>query len=360
MTTRRIGILTGGGDAPGLNAVIRSAVRTAERLGGVECVGILDGFEGLLTGRLRPLDRAATRGLVRRGGTILGTTNRCNPFAFREPGGAIRDRSRELIANARAAGLDGVVVIGGDGSLRIACELDELGLRVVGVPKTIDNDLAATDFTFGFWTAIGTATDALDRLRDTAESHHRVMLLEVMGRDAGWIALYAGIAGAADVILIPEIPYRSDAIEAVIERRAAGGQAYSLIVVAEGAIAVGGAPSFAVSDAGDGHPRHGGAGERLAAELAPLVEHEIRCTVLGHLQRGGSPVPFDRILATRLGTHAARLALDERWGRMVCLRCDEIADVPLAQAAGRQKLVDPESSLVATARATGISFGDGS
>ena len=355
---RRLGILTGGGDAPGLNAVIRSLVRTAERAGGVASTGIVDGFEGLLDRRFVPLDHAATSGLVRRGGTVLGTTNRCNPFAFAGADGVPRDRSREVLANAREAGLDGVVVIGGDGSLRIADELGRLGLPVVGVPKTIDNDLAATDFTFGFWTAIGTATDALDRLRDTAESHHRVMMLEVMGRDAGWIALYAGIAGAADVILIPEIPYRIETIEATVERRAARGQAYSLIVVAEGARPEGGEASYLTRDAGDGHPRHGGAAERLAGELRPRIAHEIRSTVLGHLQRGGSPVPFDRILATRLGARAAELALAARWGRMVCLRGDAITDVAIADAVARQKFVDPTGDLVATARATGIGFGD--
>jgi len=357
MTMKRLGILTGGGDAPGLNAVIRAAVRTAERAADVESIGILDGFEGLIERRFRRLDRQATRGLVRRGGTILGTTNRCNPFAYDDDGGA-RDRSAEVIANAREAGLDGVVVIGGDGSLRIAMELGELGLPVVGVPKTIDNDLAATDFTFGFWTAIGTATEALDRLRDTAESHHRVMILEVMGRDTGWIALHAGIAGAADVLLLPEIPYRIAAIEATIERRAKRGQAYSLLVVAEGAMPVGGGPSYIVDDAAGGARRHGGAAERLARELRPNIVHEIRWTVLGHLQRGGSPVPFDRILATRMGRHAAELALAGRWGEMVCLRGDEIASVPLREAVSRTKLVDPAGDLVATARAIGISFGD--
>jgi phosphofructokinase-like protein len=355
---RRLGVLTGGGDAPGLNAVIRSVVRTAGRLGDVDCLGVLDGFEGLLERRFVALDHAVTRGLVRRGGTVLGTSNRCNPFAVAGADGVRRDRSREVLANAREAGLDGLVVIGGDGSLRIAHELHGLGLPVVGVPKTIDNDLEATDFTFGFWTAIGTATDALDKLRDTAESHHRVMMLEVMGRDAGWIALYAGIAGAADVVLLPEIPYRIEAIEAAVERRAARGQAYSLIVVAEGARPEGGEASYAVRDSGDGHPRHGGAAERLARELAPRVDHEIRSTVLGHLQRGGSPVPFDRILATRLGCRAAQLAIAGEWGKMVCLRGDRVTEVPIADAVARQKFVDPAGDLVATARATGIGFGD--
>jgi phosphofructokinase-like protein len=359
MTLRRLGILTGGGDAPGLNAVIRAVMRTAEHAGGIESIGILDGFEGLLERRFRRLDRDATRGLVRRGGTILGTSNRCNPFAFRDPDGSVRDRAAEVVANARAAGLDGLVVIGGDGSLRIAVELGELGLPVVGVPKTIDNDLAATDFSFGFWTAIGTATEALDRLRDTAESHHRVMLLEVMGRDTGWIALHAGIAGAADVVLIPEIPYRIEAIETAIERRARRGQAYSLIVVAEGAVPIGGSPSFILDEAGGvGHPRHGGAAERLARELRPRLRHELRWTVLGHLQRGGSPVPYDRILATRMGRRAVELAIAGRWGQMVRLDGETIGEVPLRDAVSRSKSVDPAGELVTTARAIGIGFGD--
>jgi 6-phosphofructokinase 1 len=358
MKTTRIGILTGGGDAPGLNAVLRAVVRALERRPGFEVVGVLDGFEGLLEQRYLALAGAQVRDLLRKGGTILGTTNRTNPFAFRRPDGTVADRSAEVLANARRAGLDALIVIGGDGTLRIARELDELGLPVIGVPKTIDNDLAATDYTFGFWTAIETATDALDRLRDTAESHHRVMILEVMGRDAGWIALHAGIAGGADVILIPEIPYRVEAVEEHIEARASGGQAFSLVVVAEGAVPVGGGAAVKVADAGDGHPRLGGAGERLARELAPRIEHEIRVTVLGHLQRGGSPVPFDRILATRLGERAAALAAAGRSGLMVCLHDGRIADVGLAEAVSRAKLVDPEGALVATARSIGVGFGD--
>ncbi|KAB2966169.1 MAG: 6-phosphofructokinase [Thermoanaerobaculia bacterium] len=358
MTTTRIGVLTGGGDAPGLNAVLRAVVRTVERLPGFEAVGVLDGFEGLLEQRYLPLTVAHVRDLLRKGGTILGTTNRTNPFSCRGPDGSVANRSGEVLANARRARLDALIVIGGDGTLRIARELGELGLPVIGVPKTIDNDLAATDYTFGFWTAIETATDALDRLRDTAESHHRVMILEVMGRDAGWIALHAGIAGGADVILIPEIPYRVESVERHIEARASGGQAFSLVVVAEGAAPVGGAAAFRVADAGDGHPRLGGAGERLAGELAPRIEHEIRVTVLGHLQRGGSPVPFDRILATRLGEHAARLAAAGRSGVMVRLLDGRIGDVGLAEAVSRAKRVDPEGALVATARSIGVGFGD--
>jgi 6-phosphofructokinase 1 len=353
----RLGILTGGGDAPGLNAVIRATVRTAERHG-LESIGIFDGFEGLLEKRFRPFSSAFVRDLIAKGGTVLGTSNRCNPFAYRLPDGSRIDRSTEVLDSAQEAGLDALVVIGGDGSLQIARLLAAKGLALVGVPKTIDNDLSATDYTFGFWTAIEVATDALDRLRDTAESHHRVMILEVMGRDAGWIALHAGLAGAADVILIPEIPYRVAAVEAKVEERAARGQAFSLIVVAEGAMPEGGVAAVKVADAGDGHPRLGGAGERLAGDLAPRIEHEIRVTVLGHLQRGGSPVSFDRILATRMGCRAAELAAGGRFGLMVRLHQGVIGEVPLAEALDVPKRVDPEGQLVATARDVGIGFGD--
>jgi 6-phosphofructokinase 1 len=366
---RRLGILTGGGDAPGLNAVIRAVVRTADRLGGIETIGILDGFEGLVERRYRRFTSSEVRDLVGKGGTVLGTTNRCNPFAMLPEGAngdakalakeaARLDRSAEVVRHIRDAELDALIVIGGDGSLRIARQFSDLGVAIVGVPKTIDNDLAATDYTFGFWTAIEIATDALDRLRDTAESHHRVMILEVMGRDAGWIALHAGLAGAADVILLPEIPYRIHAVEAKIEERAARGQSYSLVVVAEGAAPEGGAPSWRQVDAGDGHPRLGGAGERLARDLAPHIEHEIRVTVLGHVQRGGSPVPFDRILATRLGRRAAEAAVARRFGTMVCLRNGVVEEVPLAEATSGQKLVDPQGELVGAARAVGVGFGD--
>jgi 6-phosphofructokinase 1 len=361
MNPRRIGVLTGGGDAPGLNAVLRAVVRTAERCqqnGGLETVGILDGFEGLLERRFVPFTSATVRDLISKGGTVLGTTNRSNPFAFGDGSASRIDRSAEVVATMRDEGLDALVVIGGDGSLRIARQFSDLGLNIVGVPKTIDNDLAATDYTFGFWTAVETATDALDKLRDTADSHHRVMVLEVMGRDAGWIALHAGISGAADVIVIPEIPYRIEAVEAKIEERAGRGQKFSLVVVAEGARPVGGEVVMQTADAGDGHPRLGGAGIRLARELKGRIDHEVRTTVLGHLQRGGSPVPFDRILATRFGCHAAELAAAGKFGRMVCVVGGRIHDVPLAEAVSAQKLVDPNGELVRTARAVGIGSGD--
>jgi 6-phosphofructokinase len=336
---KRIGVLTGGGDAPGLNAVLRAVVRTAGD--DVEVIGVLDGFSGLLEGRFRHLGKPDVRELIRMGGTVLGTTNRDNPFACRSEHGPV-DRSAEALENARKAGLEALIVIGGDGTLRIASELGKLGLDVVGVPKTIDNDLASTDYTFGFWTAIGVATDALDRLRDTAESHHRVMVLEVMGRTAGWIALHAGIAGAADVILIPEIPYAPESVARTVVSCQDRGRASSLIVVAEGVISGG----------------RRGAGERVVRELEALTRCDARVTVLGHLQRGGSPVAFDRILATQFGEAAARLAVAGRCGRMVRLAAGRIEDVDLDEAVREIKLVDPGSPLVLTARSLGIAFGD--
>lgn len=351
---KRLGILCGGGDAPGLNAVIRAVVLTAHRVYGAETVGILDGFAGLLRERYRMLYPDDVRDLVSRGGTVLGTTNRDNPFEVPTEDGGVEDRSGDVVANARDAGFDVLVVLGGDGTLHIAHELSLQGLPVVGVPKTIDNDLRATRYTFGFWTAIGTATEALDRLRDTAESHHRVMILEVMGRHAGWIALHAGMAGAADVILIPEIPYRPEHVVEEVRDRRGRGQAYSIVVVAEGAYPVDGDKSYRDDD------RLGGAGDRLVAQITERMEAvEARCTVLGHLQRGGSPVPIDRILATSFGERAARLALSGHTGRMVCLDDGgEIGDADLATAVAETKSVDLESPLVHTARSVGISFGD--
>lgn len=358
MEKRRIGILTGGGDAPGLNAVLRAVVRTAEAVYGMEVVGILDGFAGLLDCRFRHLSAADVRGLVGRGGTVLGTTNRDNPFCCPGEGRPV-DRSREVIANARLAGFEALIVIGGDGTLKIAADLAPLGLPVIGVPKTIDNDLPSTDYTFGFWTAIGVATEALDRLRDTGESHHRVMVLEVMGRTAGWIALHAGLAGAADVILIPEIPYSAAAVARAVRQCEGKGRASSLIVVAEGASPQGGEMAVRRRDPLTGVATLGGAGARLVQELEEITTCDIRCTVLGHLQRGGSPVPFDRVLATRFGEKAARLAGEGRYGRMVRLAGQSVEDVDLAEAVGGGvRQVDPESELVRTARSLGILFGD--
>ncbi len=358
---RRVGLLTAGGDCPGLNAVIRAFVRTAVAHYDWEVVGILDGFEGLcIPDGTRTLTESDVNGILTLGGTILGTSNRGNPFAFRtmvDGEEKIVDRSPEVVERLRNLDIGGLVVIGGDGSMRIGMRFQNLGVPVVGVPKTIDNDLAATDVTFGFDTAVATATDAIDRLRSTAEAHHRVMIVEVMGRNAGWIALEAGLAGGGNVILIPEIPFRLERVARAIEERSRRGRSYSIVVVAEGAHPVGGQP-IAQRIGPDGFPRLGGVGVWLADELGQRVKHEVRATVLGHTQRGGSPTPFDRVLATRLGCAAAWLVGQGDWGKMVAARGSEIVPVPLEDAVRTPKLVPPQGDRVQTARYIGVSFGD--
>lgn len=355
----KVGICTGGGDAPGLNAVIRAFVKYAVREHGVEVVGIEDSFNGLLNRPegLIPLDLRSCKGLLHRGGTILGTTNRGDPFSWPMPDGTRVDRGSELAAAARDEGLAGVVVIGGDGTQAIGLRLmTEHGLNVVGVPKTIDNDLGATDSTFGFQSAVDIATDALDRLHTTAESHDRVMFLEVMGRDAGHIALSAGISGGADVILLPEIPYDAGRVAEKITSRKALGRPFSIVVVAEGALP---------AECADLSPkerkirlsRGGGAAAIAMAQLAGRVDAEMRSCVLGHIQRGGSPVAVDRLLATRFGVAAVDLVVGGRWGEMVRLQGDKITSVTLREACSYQKLVDPDGELVRVARATGVEFG---
>lgn len=356
MPRRRIGILTGGGDAPGLNAVIRAVVKYGNGELDHEIVGVEDSFNGLLSDprRLQLLDARTATGLLHRGGTILGTTNRGDPFAFpmgRGKDAPRMDRSAELVAAVREEGLEGLIVVGGDGTQNIAWRLmRERGIPVIGVPKTIDNDLDCTDLTFGFWSAVQVASDALDRLHTTAEAHDRVMLLEVMGREAGWIALYAGVAGGADCIALPEIPYDPGKFcEAILARKRRGRQ-FTLIIVAEGA-----RPAEGLGDAASAIG--GGASQVLARLLSERTDAEIRVTVLGHLQRGGSPIAFDRVLATRFGVHAVELAEANRWGELVCLRGTEITSVPLADAVGRPRLVSPDHPLIRAARNTGVEFG---
>jgi ATP-dependent phosphofructokinase / diphosphate-dependent phosphofructokinase len=352
---KRIGILTGGGDCPGLNAVIRAAVRTLIHDFGIEAVGIQLGFEGLLTKSVFPLTLESIRGILPKGGTLLRTTNRGNPFEYpASRGGGSEDRSGEVIANIRELGLDGIIAIGGDGTLKIAQRLCDLGIPMVAVPKTIDNDLEATDYTFGFHTAVAVATDAVDRLHTTAESHDRVMILEVMGRNAGWIALHSGIAGGADIILLPEIPYRPRAIVDLIEERQEEGRKFDIIVVAEGAKRHGGEETYLDKAT----RRLGGVAYQVAADIQNHIELEIRVTVLGHIQRGGSPIAYDRILASRFGSEAAKLAARDEFGKMVALRSENIVAVPIADAVSRPKYVDPDSQIVAEARSLGISFGD--
>jgi phosphofructokinase-like protein len=358
---RRACILTAGGDAPGLNPVLRAFVKTAEAAD-FEVYGSEDGFEGLIQpDRLVKLKPASVRGILPRGGSILGCSNRANPFAYPVHDAKGRERfvdvSETVIRRLHAHEIDTLVLVGGDGTMNHARAFAERGVRVIGVPKTIDNDLAATDFTFGFNTAVGTATWAIDTLHATAESHDRIMLIELMGRYAGWIALHAGIAGGADVILLPELPYDVDRIVAKIKSRAAAKATFSIVVVGEGAQPKGGQRAT-ISKGHKGHlARLGGAAQHLATLLEGRLSHEIRVTVLGHLQRGGSPSPFDRVLATRFGFEAAQLCARGESGVMVALRGDDIVAVPLSQAVGQPKLVPLDGELVRTARAIGIELG---
>jgi 6-phosphofructokinase 1 len=354
----RIAVSTGGGDAPGLNAAIRAvALAGAERQWDV--VGIRRGFHGLLeTPReLVTLDRAAVRGIGHQGGTILGTTNRGNPFKWAS-GSDERDRSDELIAAAREAGLDAVVLVGGDGTMRIARDLWKKGLAVVGIPKTIDNDLYGTAATIGFDTAVSIATEALDRIHSTAESHERVMVVEVMGRYAGWIALHAGVAGGADVILLPEIPFDLEAAAEKIRRRERMGRNFSIVVVAEGATPREGARVLREEKQAGGVERLGGIGEQVARELGRLTGRETRSLALGHLQRGGSPTTFDRLMATRFGAAAVRAAERREFGMMVAYRPPTIVSVPLDDVVGHTHNVPPDGDTVATAHDLGICLGD--
>jgi 6-phosphofructokinase 1 len=355
-------ILTGGGDAPGLNAVLRGFVRRSEQLS-IEVLGSEDGFEGLLGlygARLRRLDAAAVRGILPKGGSILGCSNRTNPMAVPLARGSeeTRDASLDVVYRLRDEGVDALVLVGGEGTMRFAHRFIELGVRCVGVPKTIDNDLAATEQTFGFDTALHTATWAIDALHSTAEAHDRVMIVEVMGRDAGWIALCSGIGGGADVVLIPEIPYDVERVVAKIRARAAVGTRFTIIVVAEGARPLEGAATYQEDHARPGQPRRlGGAGQALARALEGKVEHEIRVTVLGHLQRGGSPSPFDRILGTRMGVHAADLLARGDLDRLVVLQGTTVRSVPFAEVPLEPRTVNPFGQLCATAHATGIELG---
>jgi 6-phosphofructokinase 1 len=358
---KKIAVNTGGGDAPGLNAVIRAVTISAVRLGW-EVWGIREGYVGLLDmpadeGLVR-LDRAAVRGITHIGGTILGTTNKGNPFEYAMPDGSVKDRSDDVIAAFRARGLDALVAIGGDGSLRIASALHEKGLPVVGVPKTIDNDLASTVITFGFDTAVTTATDAIDKLHSTAESHRRVIVVEVMGRYAGWIALNSGVAGTADIVLIPEIPYDIRKVAAKIREREERGRHFAVVVVAEGAKPAGGGMSFAAEKQAGREQRLGGAGEQVAEGIERLTGKETRTLVLGHLQRGGGPTTFDRLLALRFGAAAVRTLAGGETGVMVALDPPAVKTVPLAEAVARSKTVPLDSDTILTARSLGTCLGD--
>jgi ATP-dependent phosphofructokinase / diphosphate-dependent phosphofructokinase len=359
---RRIGILTGGGDCPGLNGVIRAVVKTCRFEYGIDVVGIEDGYGGLINDRMRTLASDDVSGILARGGTILGSSNKDNPFRVpvSENGEVtFKDLSDQAIKNAQRHGLELLIVVGGDGSLNIAYELSKKGLPVVGIPKTIDNDLDATDVTFGFDSALTTATEAADKLHTTADSHHRLMVLELMGRYAGWIALEAGMAGGGDVILIPEIPFNIEKVAQAVRERAYRGRNFAVVVVAEGAAPEGGAMMVErmIADSTDA-VRLGGIGRWVAEQLERRLEWEARTTVLGHLQRGGSPTAFDRLLATRFGVEAVRLVATGQHGRMVSLHGTTIDSVTLEEAVTRLRRVDPESQIVQAARAVGTSFGD--
>lgn len=359
---RRFAVLTGGGDCPGLNAVIRAVIKTFLQ-NDCEVFGIYNGFNGLINGNLKLMNYADVSGILPRGGTILGTTNRDNPFKFAvEENGELvyYDMRDKVVENLQKYDIEALVVIGGDGSLNIGAKLArECGIKVVGVPKTIDNDLPCTERTFGFDTAVAMATEAVDRLHTTAESHHRVMALEVMGRYAGWIALHSGIAGGADVILIPEIPYDIDSVIKKIEDRKAKGKDFSIVVVAEGARPIGGELSVARVVKGSFEPiRLGGAGEKLVREIEERTGIESRCTVLGYLQRGGSPSSYDRILSTRYGVAAAEACLRGEYNVMVSLENDQIVTVYIQKAASSPRLVPVDSEIIRTGRQIGICFGD--
>jgi len=358
---KSLGILTGGGDCPGLNAVIRAAVITALNTGW-EVYGIKEGFAGLLNAEqaIRRLKQEDVKGILNMGGTILGTTNRGNPFAYPVKTGRSwveKDLSDKALEGAKSIGLDAVIAIGGDGSLRIAKMFFDKGLPIVGVPKTIDNDLRGTEVTFGFDTAVATATEAIDRLHSTAESHHRVMVVEVMGRYGGWIALNSGVAGGADVILIPEIPFKMKYVAEKIRMRYKSGRNFAIVVVAEGATPEGESVRIKGKKIG-AEEKLGGIGEYVALEVERLTGCESRSLVLGHLQRGGFPTTFDRLLATRFGSAAVRLANEGFFGQMVALDPPHIKSIPLEDAIGQLKRVPLTSDVIRSARDLGISFGD--
>ncbi|MBI3306550.1 MAG: ATP-dependent 6-phosphofructokinase [Candidatus Omnitrophica bacterium] len=358
---RRIGILTGGGDCPGLNAVIRSVTKTAIYDYGYEVFGIEDGYAGLIEKRGFDLNSDIVSGILTHGGTILGTSNRANPFYSAHSRGkkiVFEDESVRAVRHYKEWGLDGLVIVGGDGTLGIAHKLAKKGIAVVGIPKTIDNDVWGTDFSFGFHTAVSIATEALDRLHTTAAAHRRVMILEVMGREAGWIALYSGAAGGADVILIPEIPYQFNSVCEKINARLKQGKRFSLIVVAEGAYEKGGSPIIQREDKKNRYPvKLGGVGPWLAQKIEKQTGMEARAAVLGHIQRGGSPIPFDRNMGTLFGKKAVELISQNNFDRMVCLSNQKIKSIPLESVIRSRKMVPRQHPLIEAAKSVGTSFG---
>jgi ATP-dependent phosphofructokinase / diphosphate-dependent phosphofructokinase len=360
---KRVGIITGGGDAPGLNAVIRAVVKTAAHDYNIEIIGIEDGFDGLYKeGGVISLTQDRVRGILPRGGTILGAANRGNPFASKvvQPDGTTKivDTSDDVVRRLESLKLENLIMVGGDGTLRIALDLLNKGVPVVGVPKTIDNDVGGTEATFGFDTALRTATEALDKLHTTAESHHRAMVVELMGRDAGFLTLHTGVAGGADVILIPEIPFSFESVCNKVTERALRGSKFSILAVAEGAYPKGEDPIYAIAGDEVRVARLGGIGGLVAKVVAERCKTETRVTVLGHVQRGGGPSPYDRWLATRYGAAAVRLVANGGIGRMVALQNSVIVDVSLEEALAKPKRVDLQSDGVLTARSLDICLGD--
>ncbi len=361
MKIKSIGILSGGGDCPGINAVIRAVAKTAMNNYGWQVIGIKDGYLGLIKGDASILNYEDVSGILNQGGTILGTSNKTNPFAQpTEVKGKVifKDSSRLCKNNLKRLEIDALVCIGGDGTLRIAYKFSKMGIPIIGVPKTIDNDVWGTDQTFGFDSAVACATEAVDKIHTTAQSHHRVMIIEVMGRYAGWLALYAGVAGGGDIILIPEIPFSLDKICEYVKKRSKRGKRFSIVVVAEGAHRKGGKMVIqkVIKDSPD-PVRLGGIGNVLAAEIERLSGIESRVTVLGHLLRGGSPTPFDRVLATYFGEHAANLIEKKSWGKMVALKNGSITSIGLKEAVSRIRNVPKNHALVKVALSLGTSFG---
>ncbi len=360
---RRIGILTAGGDCPGLNAVIRAVVKPALEMG-IEVIGFKDGYSGLMFNKWKKLDAHDVSGILVQGGTILGTSNKDNPFRqpFKdEKTGKVyyKDLSDEVVKTYKNLKLDALICIGGDGTQTVASKLVKKGLSIVGVPKTIDNDLVGTDMTFGFDSAMTTATEAVDKLHTTAQSHHRVMVLEVMGRYAGWIALSAGLAGGGDIILIPEIPYDINSVCAKVKERNRKGKRFSIVVVAEGARPKGG--SLVVREVVKDSPdpiRLGGIGNKIGKDIEQMTGLETRVTILGHIQRGGTPTPFDRILATRFGIAAMELVRNGDFGKMVCLRNGRMSSIELEKVGGKVRTVPKDCEMIKAARMIGTCLGD--
>ena len=359
--SKRVGVLTGGGDCPGLNAVIRTIVKTAHTDYDMDVVGFLDGYEGLVEGRHVDLTLKDASGILALGGTILGTSNRADPFNFPVLQGedyVYLDRSSQAIRNFESLGLDALIAIGGDGTMAASGAMIDKGMPIIGVPKTIDNDLHGTDVTFGFDSAVATATDAIDKIHTTAQSHHRVMIIEVMGRYAGWLALGSGLAGGGDIILLPEFPYDIDSVCEMVRLRSTKGKNFSIVVVGEGARPAGGdmVVKARIAHSPD-QIRLGGVSHQVAAQIEGITNIECRVTVLGHLQRGGSPTAYDRILATRFGVEAVHLVEKEEYGRMVSLRGNEMSSIEIKKVAGRQRIIQPDESLIQMARSLGVGLG---